>query len=443
LKKRRTTIVRPAEHAKWFNKFFPTDPWSDDTDADTVKDGAEFSKFVYGDPADDGSLVSIPGGGMNPLSIDTDHDGLPDAWEAQYAGKTMYSGENGDKAKVAGAEVGNYLQGLVDGMDGTVQDAFNTPAIKEFNEASGSNRLVTVIKSGVHQVVNRDYDNDGLDNWQEYLTGTMRSWRYDDPLSSFTSIPYDMYWSTDSVTGDIVWDPKFEQLGVSDEGEFWYRTLVDARVDNPLYNPTLVTDVNPGSQYFTPVTLKWDPAYRDYNLDKAHPVAYYHLYDRIGSGMLIKDAWGHMKAPTKYIGCSPIKADTDQDGMDDGYELFHGMNPLLGQAKHLVESDGPCDIVYDGWYNKSESSSPVDAFENTWKTAADKFDSTIASLYALTVPYGATVTVKVYRTPNLAENWTLASTQTVVISLSGTEIRAPLATDVDLKSGFFKVEVEQ
>ncbi|MBO7206596.1 MAG: hypothetical protein J6W10_03170, partial [Kiritimatiellae bacterium] len=118
----------------------------------------------------------------------------------------------------------------------------------------------------------------------------------------------------------------------------------------------------------------------------------------------------------------------------------------LAVAKAVFSSGTVPAKVVDDSVNITSMSIDTDSREVVLgvsaETAADKFDSTIASLYALKVPNGATVTVKVYRTPNLAEDWTLASTQTVVISLAGTEIRAPLADDVDLKSGFFKVEVE-
>ena len=35
--------------------------------------------------------------------------------------------------------------------------------------------------------------------------------------------------------------------------------------------------------------------------------------------------------------------------MDDYYELFHGMNPLLGESGVKVSSNGPCDLIADAW----------------------------------------------------------------------------------------------
>ena len=42
---------------------------------------AERSYFLYGDATAPGT-----GGGLNPLSWDTDQDGLPDEWEIAFAG---------------------------------------------------------------------------------------------------------------------------------------------------------------------------------------------------------------------------------------------------------------------------------------------------------------------------------------------------------------------
>ena len=369
------TVVRPEEQAKWLNKFFPTDPWNTDTDGDGIDDGFEnknyvinrttarfnCGNFVYGEPGDDGKLTSIPGGGLNPCSVDTDQDGLPDAWEAQYAGNpsSLYAGDDADFAKVDGSPVGNALQGLTDGMDGTVKDAYSYVYINKGVAMQVYNN------GGVKQVVDRDYDHDGLDNWQEYLTSAMRCWRYDDPYSAWQSIPNSVYYD-----GEGVFNPfrseSLKALGIDEtaddggEGEFWYKTLVDKT--SPIYNPHLVTDTGTGSQYFTRVWNEWDPNWKEQG-------AYYIFHHRIGKDLLInfwgKDVYGDLIQPWKYIGCSPVKSDTDGDGMDDYYELFHGLNPLLGDARGLSTGGGMVDVVYDAWYD-TQNDAPFDALKNRW-----------------------------------------------------------------------------
>ena len=354
-----TTIVRPEEHKDWLNKFFPTDPWNKDTDGDGLTDSAEAGKFKYGKPVDDGKRCAISGGGLNPCTVDTDMDGLPDGWEAQFAGQTVYAGADAQKPKDKdGNEVadGNVLQGYCDGMDGTVFDAYTSPRIKTSGVDSSEEYVVSL--DGVAQVVDRDYDKDGLENWQEYLTGAMRCWRYDDPITVWDYVPDAAFFNP--MTGEFDLAAAMRHTGIKNVNEFWYRLLFDTK--SKWYNPHFVTASTPSSQYFSRVTNGWDQVFSEAG-------TYYMFYDR-RNGDDLKVTWGKdyyeaQVAPTKYIGTSPIDADTDQDGMDDGYELFHGLNPLLGAVGVLKSSNGPCDIVFDAWYVDGMGS-PVNAIENLW-----------------------------------------------------------------------------
>ena len=395
-----TTVKRPEGHAKWLNKFFPTDPWSADTDGDGVSDSSEGSSnggipggntgFVYGSPADNGKLCSIPGGGLNPLSVDTDLDGIPDGWEMQFNGAKIYSGPDPKYAKVDGNNVGNPLEGLVDGMDGTVQDAYTIVAgsIEPDGRLSTSN-LVRTDGATEFGKVNRDYDRDGLENWQEYMVGTMRCWRYDDVNTPLDSIPESAYWDENGN-----FSPDYDALNAmfgagintadadGGEGAFWYKTLVDK--SSPIYNPRLITGQTTGAQYFTRLDNVWDPAYVDHSAGGA----WYYFKDRVGDASLT-DLWvkpfleetdkkgSFVGKPRKYISCSPLEFDSDHDGMDDYYELFHGMNPLLGMSGVEIKTEEPCDIVFDAWHRDGadtlfEAWNSEDTKANAWTFRADK-----------------------------------------------------------------------
>ena len=367
------TITRPVEHEKWINKFFPTDPWNADTDGDGMSDSFEFNgssvyikaaNFIYGTPEDDDRLTSIPGGGLNPNSVDTDRDGLPDTWEAQFAGSKVYDGEFKDDARLqtGNTKAGNPRWGLVDGMDGTVADAYTQPNHKEVTKSFESGDGLT---NTIERLVtpNRDYDHDGLENWQEYMVGAMRCWRYDDPYTRWDALSGNVYTNENGVL-DI--EKVCAAFGFADENEFWFRTLADKT--SPYYNPRFVFDTNPGAVYWSRVTNAWDVAYN--TVDGG---SYYIFYHRSGADHL-KDLWGKgmgldetpfNQFPQRYASCSPIEADTDQDGMDDYYELFHGLNPLLGLSGVRKVDGGPYDVIYDVWY-KDAVGSPHSAEKNWW-----------------------------------------------------------------------------
>ena len=223
---------------------------------------------------------------------------------------------------------------------------------------------------GFAQVVNRDYDRDGLDNWQEYQTGMMRCWRYDDSISPWIPIPKEAYFSGNSFSPNYELIEELYGVVVADEDDFWTKTLVDKT--SPIYNPGLVTGVSSGAQYLSPVTNVWDSCYIDTKIGGGRHAAYYWFYNRIGDTMITKDFWPQLLSgdrPTKYACCSPIDPDSDHDGMDDYYELFHGMNPLLGLTGVNLASLGPCDIVCDAWDGLPMAWGSIPFAWNYWQAA--------------------------------------------------------------------------
>jgi len=254
------SITRPAADAKWLNKFWPSNPWSEDTDGDGLQDWFESGNNVpvaflrdgiwwttgattlqYGPGTDDGQHMCYRGAGLNPCSMDTDWDGLPDGWEYAHAGTNAVSAITGN----------SYIE---DGMDGThgpalglsyqLGDAFTT--FDSYVTGSGATDR------------DMDYDRDGLENYQEYWTQAVRSFRYD-----FTDaqIPMDGSMGPDA--------------------------------------------------FFTPILNDWD------------------LAKISGWTMMPASVLLPINGIT-YATTDPREPDSDFDGMDDFYEMFHGLNPLLG-----------------------------------------------------------------------------------------------------------------
>ncbi len=218
------TITRPAIDALWLNKFWPTDPWSVDTDGDKLNDPDERA-FMYGAPTDNGSTC-IVGGGLNPCSMDTDLDALPDTWENEFTG-TM---------PVGGAAI-------TDGMDGTVQDD------------------------------QQDWDFDGLLNYQEYWVQAVRSFRYDIPTNNVTAASMSQMAHT-GLPMDMTFEP---------------------------------------SSLFVEITNDWQVC--RYPWGDTAPRLW----------VMLPPGWNNT-----YTSTDPRDPDTDYDSLDDYYELFHGLNPVLG-----------------------------------------------------------------------------------------------------------------
>ena len=342
---------------EWRNKKWPTDPWTADTDGDGLGDGAEGDNFIYGDPEDDG----MAGGGLNPCTWDTDGDGLPDPWEAEFAGH-LVEGEATTKTETIVDEATGSTNTVTTvlraagswegGMDGTVGDA------------------------------SLDYDFDGLQNWQEYMAGTIRCWRYDDTVTPWGRMP-EIRTAPPSPEDEEAW------------GEYWFNLLINEQSD--AYNPHYITSMcDNGAPYMSLCTNKWDSAagkwyyFRDgvYH-DLANPPARYTVpgdppvtYNRFTKKVM--DTWNAGEPPfylgtdedmaiypAKYICCSPSLADTDGDGLDDFYEMFHGMNPLLGADAVRGDAGIPKDIIYEAYYEMTGRATTWSAKNNYWNNARE------------------------------------------------------------------------
>ncbi len=338
---------------EWKNKIWPTDPWANDTDGDGVLDGDEFT-WIYGSNEHKTPSIyfwedCVEGGGLNPLSWDTDLDGLPDPWELEFS-----------------AELGQIYVASSDGTN-------STETVTAYHDGNGMNPTLSDAFL--------DYDHDGLLNWQEYMVGAMRCWRYDDTTSP---------WTSHALTSADIAEH-------ATDGDWWGHLLVDYWPSDDgtvSFNPGLQNGHFDLGTYFSCCDLAWDDlTWRkrlgkfymfkdgiDHDLrDDTEPTE---IVTAAGSTQISCNRWTAKLAkeiatwtelpsfeivtyPSLYITCDPRKADTDGDGMDDYYELFHGLNPLLGLAGS-ASKDGPCDVVYRAWYEteKVNGTIPPSALAN-------------------------------------------------------------------------------
>ncbi len=368
--------LHPGMTRGWYNKFWPTDPWNGDTDGDGISDETEGSTwqgsfsgasdednstytftFIYGSPEDDGGLC-IRGGGMNPCTVDTDFDNLPDTWEMLYAGVVFGTagqpvsadaaylgaadGSNSVASAAAPAQIsdaaiqkmrrndrlgtgatalGYYISGGMDATHGPNPGLGDKHSGDAFT-ASG----YTDPRTGTTR--NFDFDNDGLQNYQEYLVQTLRHLRYDDcetPLMGRSYI-----------------SPGNEQQGPFIPLHYMDGDTFFAEVQGAGYSGSSAWNFRELG-YFARPLRPWDPM-----ANRGDRFGTFSEGDEPGFRLMLPpqllQSNGDRKPATGYACTDPRKIDTDGDGMDDYYELFHGLNPLLG----TVDSGDIISGIYGG-----------------------------------------------------------------------------------------------
>jgi len=333
-----TTITKhhPGKDKGWWNKFFPTNPFDKDTDGDGLPDdiegknwkdeffvgcspkyqGVSFT-FIYGEIDTDNDATCFRGGGLNPCTVDTDGDLLPDGWERQFAGIVF---EGGATKAVKGLSA-NDLAVLI-AADGKQNALTNTGVC---------------IRGGMDGTfkndANYDFDHDGLANFQEYLVQSLRHLRYDDQFTPLMGV--------DPTTKKFV---RFIPFSAWD-GEAFHKRCKEAGF----------TGLKSWSfrelGYFTLPPYEWDMLRQ--NTKGMSACKNYADYEGAGYRVMLPPVGYTKDGPAtfwvndqrRYVSTDPRRVDSDCDGMDDYWELFHGLNPLLGSYER------PTDSGEYGWLN--------------------------------------------------------------------------------------------
>ena len=278
----------------------------------------------------------------NPTCCDTDHDYLPDLWECYY------------------------------GTDPLVRDTF------------------------------MDYDGDGLQNWQEYLTGAVWAWQYDKWYDTFggTAGPgygevdmWDFFVDPDNVATYMgptsnryggfgraahSWDcasgAEARQNGTGGSGAPFF--FLSAEVDKGSGSPKLVAPAGLDNFGYTALGT-------------------YEERTEGSVGFATTDPWS---------------TDSDNDGMDDFYEIFHGLNPLYGGAAGDIVGkisdypDQPWDLVSFPWLSGDPNADPDKDGLASREESANYYVSggihhTDPSPYWLTDPFYERSVVNLYYQP--------------------------------------------
>lgn len=411
----------PGTTKGWYNKFFPTNPGGKediqlamegaDTDGDGITDaqeGASFPMdfynagalfhelelaFIYGTPVDDGKLTCVRGGGMNPCTIDTDLDGIPDGWEMQHAGvpvdattKTVVppAGLDPDVATKF-SEISTHMNEnigtfVADGIFNRAVSTNNTGSVVYI--AGGMDATwpgdagADVIEKGVSWddllgvARDVDFDHDGLQNYQEYYIQAVRHFRYDDistPLMGRLLIESATIGDVEATVqgfpmtipgmvsanhsqkfyGYVAFDPTDPVLFATaaidagfDQDVVEECVNYEKEEDSPLVREPWTVDGWRNLGYFAPPVRAWDRASVSGAL-KA-PIYMFPVTKKMS----------YASAVSGYIATDPRMADTDSDGMDDFYEMFHGLNPILGANVDGSDLDDDPDKTYWAYFGK-------------------------------------------------------------------------------------------
>ncbi|MHA2363280.1 MAG: hypothetical protein ACXAC7_04940 [Candidatus Hodarchaeales archaeon] len=288
------SLVDGLEGTSIFPRSFTTNPFKPDTDGDSLPDGLEFVIGTLPDnPDTDGDLV-LDGDEFyvyhtNPLIPDTDFDGVSDGWELFFSHSNPHSRDSDQDG------IDDYSELFIYASDPMDEDSDNDD-LTDREE----------IFSSETDPSNPDTDGDGLRDGEEiniYFTDPFNVDSDGDSilyLNEFGEPTFlwndgmEVEYGTDPTTMDTDFD------GITDSWELYIATgnipnFENIQVD-PLNNDTDGDGFLDGEEMI---------------IDKSRSLIYpYVAFDTI--------------FPYR---CSPTKADTDGDGLDDLYEYNFGIHP--------------------------------------------------------------------------------------------------------------------
>jgi len=164
----------------------------------------------------------------------------------------------------------------------------------------------------------KDTDRDALtDSWEAQFAGTPvandGSTTLPPSLPGQPGVPVAMV-ITNGMDGTVNdWNQDWDRDGLKNYQEYWTQAIRSYRYDVPLslVPMDLTFDV---SVFFEEIVTEWDIA-------------------RYPWGMNNPASWlQYPVANGRFVSTDPRNADSDDDAMDDFYEVYHGLNPLLGMG---------------------------------------------------------------------------------------------------------------
>ena len=325
-----------------------TNPFDVDTDGDGMSDGWEvlYSSVADVDPLtaanssqletdqdnDSLTLLEESVAGTNPLSNDTDSDGLSDTWEVRYSEEVGID----PLVEVNDSVLSSDLDS--DGLDLWDEYRRGTNPFDVDTDSDGMGDGWEVLYSGVAGVdplteadsseLESDLDTDGLTLLQESVAGTdpLSSDSDNDDLSDSWEFLYSEYLGIDPLisVADSVLRSDLDSDGLALWDEYRIGT-------NPFVNDTDGDGLNDG----------WEDTYE--GLSGVNPLVKASSFELASND----DDDGLSLKEEALTGTNPIRNDTDGDGLNDGWEVryndSYGVNPLIKATDEELLSDRDSD----------------------------------------------------------------------------------------------------
>lgn len=294
--------------------------------------GADGVMAVTPDPASDDATL--------PYSNDSDGDGIWDGWE-NYVGldpnNKLDGRVNADDDKLTAlAEFQSFYtsstnRDALTPLAGWLNKIFPTDpndpdtdgdGVRDGNEQgifNGTSATSTNLVIDTSGTITTQVFVSGIWNGKCYTGGGLNPTSADTDMDTLPD-PYEASYKTalDGTVGDELMDPDHD--GLPNYLEYYsasvYHWQYDVwQINQPSYD---------SGDFFQGQAYPWDAAY----MDPPVLLTYIPLFN--------PPSPPNDPNPYCYAGCNPGLVDTDMDGMDDYYEIYHGLNPLYGDIDMIV-----------------------------------------------------------------------------------------------------------